>query len=189
MNNNLFLKLINDMNDISNSYKRTTHYYVYIILFDNDNFYIGSRVCTGLPQEDAYMGSFSNLNYHNIDKKKVILKEFDNELDMTYFESELINKNINNPKCINQSATPRTVQPFINHKVSDEGMIRVSELYSKYSIKPSTLHNWRKTLNISTIRIGKNTFIKRQDINVLNEFSNYMKSGYTVEEYKKIKNI
>ena len=175
-------EILKELNLIKKKYTQITYYYVYVTFFSNGNFYIGSRQCTCNPEEDInYIGSYANKN--NFNGKKVILEVFSNENEMTFYETDLIQKFKSHSNCINISSSPRVC----NNKLQD-GVFNTQDLMKIYGYSSSsTLYNWCLVAEITRTREGKRFIITYKDKEKLDELSNFIKSGYTYVEYLKSK--
>ena len=177
-------EILIEIDNIREEYKQITHYYVYVTFFSNGNFYIGSRQCSCNPNEDEnYIGSYKDRS--NCYGKKVILKTFSNENKMTFYETNLIQKFKSYSNCINVNSSPRVCTS--NIKLNSE-VFNTKDLMQIYGYSSSTtLSNWCIISEISRFRQGKYFYVSNEDKLKLDELSNFIKSGYTYEDYLKTK--
>jgi hypothetical protein len=181
------IKILNEilieMNIIQEKYNQIMYYYVYAIFFPNGNFYIGSRQCDCRPDEDKkYTGSYTDKS--NGDGEKIILKTFLNENEMTFYETNLIQKFKSYSNCINVNSSPRVCN---NNKLNSE-VFKTTDLMQIYGYSsPTTLSNWCIIAEINRFRQGKYFYMNNEDKLKLDEVSNFIKSGYTYEDYLKSK--
>lgn len=176
-------EILIEMNMIQEEYKQMMYYYVYAIFFPNGNFYIGSRQCNCKPDEDKkYTGSYKDKS--NYDGKKVILKTFSNENEMTFYETNLIEKFKSYSNCINVNSSPRVCNNIdLNNEV-----FKTTDLMNTYGFSsPTTLSNWCTIAEVNKFRRGKYFYVSNKDKLKLDEVSNFTKSGYTYEDYLKTK--
>jgi hypothetical protein len=176
-------EILIEMNIIQEEYKQMMYYYVYAIFFPNGNFYIGSRQCDCKPDEDKrYTGSYKDKS--NCDGKKVILKTFSNENEMTFYETNLIQKFKSYSNCINVNSSPRVCNNIdLNNEV-----FKTTDLANIYGYSsPTTLSNWCIIAEVDRFRQGKYFYVSNEDKLKLDEVSNFIKSGYTYEDYLKTK--
>jgi hypothetical protein len=176
-------EILMEMNIIQEEYKQIMYYYVYAIFFPNGNFYIGSRQCDCKPDEDKkYTGSYTDKS--NGDGKKIILKTFSNENEMTFYETNLIQKFKSYSNCINVNSSPRVCNiSKLNSKVFNTKDLKQIYGYSS----PTTLSNWCIIAEINRFRQGKYFYVSNEDKLKLDEVSNFIKSGYTYEDYLETK--
>jgi len=176
-------EILTEMNIIQEEYKQILYYYVYAIFFPNGNFYIGSRQCKCKPDEDKkYTGSYKDKS--NGDGKKIILKTFSNENEMTFYETNLIQKFKSYSICINANSSPRVCT---NINFNNE-VFKTSDLANIYGYtSSSTLSNWCVIAEVNRFRMGKYFYMNNEDKLKLDELSNFIKSGYTYEDYLKTK--
>ena len=183
------IKILNELsielNNIKSQYCPLTYYYIYVTFFSNGNFYIGSRKCNITPEDDiSYLGSYTDKTNH--DGEKVILKIFSNENEMIFYETSLIQKFKSYDNCINVNSSPRTSSPT---KLTSN-IFNTRDLMQIYGYSsPTTLTNWCIIANVIRFRQGKYFYITDEDKLKLDELSNYIKSGYTYEDYLKTKRI
>jgi hypothetical protein len=176
-------QILIEMNNIREEYKQITYYYVYATFFPNGNFYIGSRQCECKPDEDGkYTGSYKDKS--NGDGTKVILKTFSNENEMTFYETNLIQKFKSYSNCINVNSSPRVCNNInLNNKV-----FKTTDLSNIYGYSsPTTLSNWCIIAEVDRFRQGKYFYVSNEDKLKLDDLSNFIKSGYTYEDYLKSK--
>jgi hypothetical protein len=143
-----------------------SHYVYKVILPETNEFYIGSRSCNCKPLEDVkYKGSMKTWI---VDKRKLIkkiLREFDNRNSAMLYESELINKYINNKLNKNFSIPPFTFHTtgkdcsgnkngFSNKKHTDKSKKKVSEKMSGIN-NPSYNKKWIHNENGNVLYIKK----------------------------------
>jgi hypothetical protein len=176
-------EIFTEMNILQEEYKQITYYYVYAIFFPNCKFYIGSRQCNCIPIEDKkYTGSYTDKS--NGDGIKVILKIFSNENEMTFYETNLIQKFKSYSNCINVNSSPRVCN---NNKLNSK-VFKTTDLMQIYGYSSSTtLSNWCIIAEIDRFRQGKYFYVSNEDKLKLDEVSNFIKSGYTYEDYLKTK--
>jgi hypothetical protein len=176
-------EILTEINNIQEEYKQIMYYYVYVIFFPNGNFYIGSRQCDCKPDEDKkYTGSYTDKT--NGDGKKVILKIFSNENEMIFYETNLIQKFKLHLNCININSSPRVCG---NNKLNSK-VFKTTDLMQIYGYtSPTTLSNWCIIAEINRFRQGKYFYVSNEDKLKLDEVSNFIKSGYTYEDYLKSK--
>jgi hypothetical protein len=176
-------EILMEMNIIQEEYKQIMYYYVYAIFFPNGNFYIGSRQCDCKPDEDKkYTGSYTDKS--NGDGKKIILKTFSNENEMTFYETNLIQKFKSHSNFINVNSSPRVCNSSkLNSKVFNTKDLKQIYGYSS----PTTLSNWCIIAEINRFRQGKYFYVSNEDKLKLDEVSNFIKSGYTYEDYLETK--
>ncbi len=174
-------EILKELNVIKKEYFQITYYYVYVTFFSNGNFYIGSRECNCNPEEDVnYIGSYKDKN--NYEGEKVILKIFHNENEMTFYETSLIQKFKSHLNCINANSSPRVCS---RNKIQNN-VFKTTDLMQIYGYSsPTTLSNWCIVAEISRFRQGKYFYITDEDKTKLDEVSNFIKSGYTYEDYLK----
>ena len=171
-------KIQNKLKELKDEYQPLKYYYIYLIFFSNNNFYIGSRISNSIPENDVnYNGSYKNSSEIGT---KLILKTFSNENEMIFYETNLIEKFKNHPNCININSTPRTCSD--NNTV--ENLFNTKHFLTTYGVSsPTTLTNWCKLLGIKKIKKGRWFYITKKDKDKLDELSRYIKSGYTYEKY------
>lgn len=174
-------EILTEISKIQEEYEQITHYYVYVTFFPNGNFYIGSRQCPCNPNEDEdYIGSYKDKS--NSEGKKVILKIFHNENEMTFYETSLIKKFKYYSSCINVNSSPRVCS---SNEIQND-VFKTTDLMKIYGYSsPTTLSNWCIVAEISRFRQGKYFYITDEDKTKLDELSNFIKSGYTYEYYLK----
>lgn len=172
-------EILTEINIIREEYRQITHYYVYAIFFPNGNFYIGSRQCECKPDEDRkYTGSCKDKS--NGDGKKIILKTFLNENEMTFCETNLIQKFKLYPNLINVNLSPRVCS---NNKLNNK-VFKTTDLAHIYGYSsPTTLSNWCMVAEVDRFRQGKYFYVSNEDKLKLDQLSNFIKSGYTYEYY------
>lgn len=179
------IKILNDVisecNLISNEYQKLNHHYIYITFFEGNKFYIGSRTYTCSPEKDIdYFGSYKDQELYN-EKEKVILREFNDQNEMIFYETTLIEKYKDHPDCININSSPR---PSFTPISCNNDLIKTTDLMNVYGFSSATtLSNWCRLSNIERTRIGKFWYIKNADKVKLDELSMYIKSGYSYEYY------
>jgi hypothetical protein len=176
-------EILTEMSIIQGEYKQITYYYVYVTFFPNGNFYIGSRQCDRKPNEDKkYIGSYKDKS--NNDGEKIILKTFLNVNEMTFYETNLIQKFKSYPNCINVNSSPRVC----NNTNLNSKSFKTTDLMQIYGYSsPTTLSNWCIIAEINRFRQGKYFYVSNEDKLKLDEVSNFIKSGYTYDDYLKTK--
>jgi regulatory protein YycI of two-component signal transduction system YycFG len=175
-------EIIKETEIISSEYKQVEYYYVYATFFFDGNFYIGSRISRTTPETDVkYIGSYKDKELYK-DGEKVILKTFSSESEMIYYETSLIKKFKDHPKCINVNTTPRTCTKVYSSK----DLISSKDLRTMFGFSSaSTLCNWIHLTGIERVKMGRSYYVSSNDVNKLNELSNYIKSGNGYESYLK----
>lgn len=84
------------------------YFYVYLILFSDETYYIGSRSSRKLPEYDNYYGSpvthKDKWADYDLQKEKVILRDdFKTYEETLAYEKRLIRMNWDNPLCLNEN--------------------------------------------------------------------------------------
>lgn len=118
------------------------YYYVYLIKFSSNQFYIGSRTSKVTPEDDKkYWGSPVTYKHlwkdTNLEKTKHILKVCSNFDEMMELEVKLIKEAWNKfpNECLNRHAMP-VFHPEISRKNLEKGRKTIQEKYSKeYTLK------------------------------------------------------
>lgn len=182
MRDEFLKKIIEDVDHFKKQFANRKYFYLYLIFYPDGSYYLGSRVSNCYPIVDDYMGSSK---YKKPDGKKYILDTFSTQDELNYAETLMIRKYKDDPKCINENSTPKSLSYNSNNK---KYYCR-KELAEMFKRKPSTIWNAFQILDIDT-RISKNQIVLLEDR--LDEFKDYfmqLDSGVTISQYLEGKNL
>lgn len=169
-----------------------THYTYKIEDIITNEFYIGSRSCDGLANDDTYMGSMIVWKPNKSNLKKTILDDsFSNREDAIQSEIDLIKENIDNP--LNQNYNIPGIKFHNTGRIFDETirnkmrLARIGDKNPRFG-KP---HSNETKEKIRLKAIGRTysdeTRKKLSDIRLKKPVVQYDKNMFFISEYESIK--
>lgn len=140
-----------------------THYVYLLISLAEDKYYIGSRTCTGSPEDDLYMGSSSIMTVEDKENcDKLVLREFSTREEAINYEVRLhgqfnVKDNENFWNVANQTSTKFDTTGRVASAV--ERQMRSESQLHRYKLKESPLKGRKQSKEhvekCTITRVGK----------------------------------